>query len=103
MFERLLAQIDSEFGKRLLRIQIGAAPPTEALLSQAKEVKSQVSAVALAQAAAAAPASAQTDPFLSAFSSLQKTSVKNEHKKLGRNDPCWCGSGKKYKKCHYPN
>ncbi len=24
-------------------------------------------------------------------------------KKPGRNDPCWCGSGKKYKKCHYPN
>lgn len=21
----------------------------------------------------------------------------------GRNDPCYCGSGKKYKKCHYPN
>ncbi|MEO7995163.1 MAG: SEC-C metal-binding domain-containing protein, partial [bacterium] len=20
----------------------------------------------------------------------------------GRNDPCWCGSGKKYKACHYP-
>ncbi len=20
---------------------------------------------------------------------------------LGRNDACWCGSGKKYKKCHY--
>ena len=19
-----------------------------------------------------------------------------------RNDPCWCGSGKKYKKCHLP-
>lgn len=19
---------------------------------------------------------------------------------IGRNDPCWCGSGKKYKKCH---
>lgn len=27
----------------------------------------------------------------------------NSDKKLGRNDPCWCGSGKKYKKCHYPN
>ncbi len=24
-------------------------------------------------------------------------------KKPGRNDPCWCASGKKYKKCHYPN
>lgn len=23
--------------------------------------------------------------------------------KIGRNDPCWCGSGKKYKRCHYPN
>jgi preprotein translocase subunit SecA len=22
------------------------------------------------------------------------------HDKLGRNDPCWCGSGKKFKKCH---
>ncbi|GAB4520243.1 MAG: preprotein translocase subunit SecA [Anaerolineae bacterium] len=21
--------------------------------------------------------------------------------KIGRNDPCWCGSGKKYKQCHY--
>jgi len=23
-------------------------------------------------------------------------------KKLGRNEPCWCGSGKKYKRCHLP-
>jgi preprotein translocase subunit SecA len=22
--------------------------------------------------------------------------------KFNRNDPCWCGSGKKWKKCHYP-
>ena len=24
----------------------------------------------------------------------------DEGPKLGRNDPCWCGSGKKYKRCH---
>ena len=30
----------------------------------------------------------------------QKTLVKG--KKVGRNDPCPCGSGKKYKKCCYP-
>src|SRR4051812_12920384 len=24
--------------------------------------------------------------------------VKGEHEKVGRNDPCWCGSGKKYKR-----
>jgi SEC-C motif len=26
-----------------------------------------------------------------------------EEPKIGRNDPCPCGSGKKYKKCHDPN
>jgi preprotein translocase subunit SecA len=24
----------------------------------------------------------------------------DENEKIGRNDPCWCGSGKKFKKCH---
>ena len=24
----------------------------------------------------------------------------DEKDRIGRNDPCWCGSGKKYKKCH---
>ena len=24
----------------------------------------------------------------------------NPNDKLGRNDPCWCGTGKKFKKCH---
>jgi preprotein translocase subunit SecA len=26
--------------------------------------------------------------------------VRREGPRVGRNDPCWCGSGKKYKKCH---
>jgi uncharacterized protein YecA (UPF0149 family) len=25
-----------------------------------------------------------------------------EFRKIGRNDPCWCGSGKKFKKCCMP-
>lgn len=25
---------------------------------------------------------------------------KGTHRKIGRNDPCWCGSGKKFKRCH---
>lgn len=29
-----------------------------------------------------------------------KNNSSNKHHKLQRNDPCWCGSGKKYKKCH---
>ncbi|UCH30925.1 MAG: preprotein translocase subunit SecA [Myxococcales bacterium] len=30
-----------------------------------------------------------------------QATVKRERPKLGRNDPCYCGSGKKYKNCHY--
>ncbi len=30
----------------------------------------------------------------------QKPKVNSEMENVGRNDPCWCGSGKKYKKCH---
>jgi preprotein translocase subunit SecA len=34
-------------------------------------------------------------------SGVVETVVKDEREKeIGRNDPCWCGSGKKYKKCH---
>jgi preprotein translocase subunit SecA len=25
---------------------------------------------------------------------------RRDRPKIGRNDPCWCGSGQKYKKCH---
>ena len=31
------------------------------------------------------------------------TQVRRDEPKIGRNDPCYCGSGKKYKKCHGAN
>ena len=36
------------------------------------------------------------------MNALGLTQEKNNKKfeKIGRNDPCWCGSGKKYKQCH---
>jgi hypothetical protein len=34
---------------------------------------------------------------------IDKVPGKNSAKKVGRNDPCPCGSGKKYKKCHGAN
>lgn len=33
----------------------------------------------------------------------ERKDLTTSKQKVGRNDPCWCGSGKKYKKCHYPN
>jgi preprotein translocase subunit SecA len=34
-----------------------------------------------------------------AFPVVEQRVVDDEHQ-VGRNDPCWCGSGKKFKKCH---
>jgi len=54
----------------------------------------------VAAGAAAAPAtgamtySAGNEPVAS------RPVVKSEHESIGRNDPCWCGSGKKFKRCH---
>jgi preprotein translocase subunit SecA len=31
---------------------------------------------------------------------LPKITVRREAPKVGRNDPCPCGSGKKFKQCH---
>jgi len=47
-------------------------------------------AAATATAVAPGPASVAT----------RGTVVNDEHANLGRNEPCWCGSGKKFKKCH---
>lgn len=41
-----------------------------------------------------------TPVMTNAGGQAEKKPVVNKEKKVGRNDPCPCGSGKKYKKCH---
>jgi uncharacterized protein YecA (UPF0149 family) len=31
---------------------------------------------------------------------VQTSKQASRHERPGRNEPCWCGSGVKYKKCH---
>ncbi|MGZ7042941.1 MAG: preprotein translocase subunit SecA, partial [Thermoanaerobaculia bacterium] len=52
-----------------------------------------------AQRAMPPPKPKQQPMFLSSGSAEPQT-VKRREAKVGRNDPCPCGSGKKYKKCH---
>ena len=68
--------------------------------------RSAMGAGAIAAAAAAggvqgAPAYAGEggDGELQALPVVEQRVVDHEHE-VGRNDPCWCGSGKKFKKCH---
>ena len=73
MFESLLTRIDSTASHRIFRVQVQM--PTE-----------------MAQPVKGVEKSSQGE---------KKIEPKTENK-LGRNDPCWCGSGKKWKNCHYP-
>jgi preprotein translocase subunit SecA len=58
---------------------------------------------ALAAAAAggiAAEGYAELDPEQEQIVQAVQQRRVDEHETLGRNDPCWCGSGRKFKKCH---
>jgi preprotein translocase subunit SecA len=48
----------------------------------------------------ASGAAAQARPARVGGDDAPVTTVRREEPKIGRNDPCWCGSGKKFKKCH---
>ena len=63
------------------RIEVGAFIQREAEL---KKVEAQMTLAGGANTGDDTPAQAK----------------KGEHDDVGRNDPCWCSSGKKFKKCH---
>ena len=52
-----------------------------------------------AAAAAAGVGAAEAEGELEALPVVEQR-VLDDDQQLGRNDPCWCGSGKKFKKCH---
>jgi len=43
---------------------------------------------------------ARMNPFEGATTGNEKVQPIRAVKRPGPNEPCWCGSGKKYKKCH---
>src|SRR3954447_8932000 len=70
-----------------------AADQPSALAAAAQTAGAGVPAGIAEAAEYAAEATAEPPPQI-------ETRRLEEHEKVGRNDPCWCGSGKKYKKCH---
>ena len=91
LFENLVNKINAELGRRIFRIGI-AAPQPEIPLNLARENIDKSDQTGLSGDAASTARSGEP-----AFPEENKPS-----RKIGRNDPCWCGSGKKWKHCHYP-
>jgi preprotein translocase subunit SecA len=115
MFEDLMHSIWDEFSKLVFRAEIevqpeavGAVAATEGgepanLAYSGGTMENQPSAlqeVAAGSGASAVDVAAAPAGVGNGNGEVVETVVKDEHDKVGRNDPCWCGSGKKYKKCH---
>jgi len=90
LFQQMLADIQEETVKVLLRVELGPA----------------AGSAPAARPAARRPVPVGAGAGASAGGSLQPGATRGSvpagdgKRKIGRNDPCWCGSGKKYKKCH---
>jgi preprotein translocase subunit SecA len=96
------AQIEAADADELERMQ--RAQETNGSLSYEHESVAGADAIAAAGGAAAATAaggSSVATPVGSGGAAVAtQQRIASEHEKIGRNDPCWCGSGAKYKKCH---
>ena len=115
MFERLVAQINSEVVRRLFRVQVGPTPqspvpqvtnqaPTQPVIPEPTKDTGNVQDIAKAISSLAQSTPAPTGglaDIANAMGALGQVnpSAKNPLGNIGRNDPCPCGSGKKYKKC----
>jgi preprotein translocase subunit SecA len=88
LFEAMLDRIDVETARSLYHLQVAAEEPPEQRLQRRPRRGHITYTKANATAAAAGEDSGKP------------RTVVSDQPKIGRNDPCPCGSGKKYKKCH---
>ena len=108
MFEKLLSDINYESIRRIMRVQI----QEKEHIAETKDGTTTERPHFHFHAASA------VDPFSNKHKQAQTKQLQQSPvapavmdnkvfrapvRKPGRNEPCWCGSGKKYKKCHYPN
>jgi len=113
LFQAMKDRIDEEIVRYLWRLRpvvseegeaappVMAPPPRKALpmtFSGGSSTTAQPSA--LPRGAASGPAGAPPIPARTGGDDADVKTVRRDEPKIGRNDPCYCGSGKKFKKCH---
>jgi preprotein translocase subunit SecA len=120
MFEALINSIWEEFARYIFHVEVeveGGAPGAAAgpgaatgwapapgststgrLSYAGGTAEAQPSALAAAAAGALPEGAAEGEALM--MPQPVETRHVDERDQIGRNDPCWCGSGKKFKKCH---
>ena len=110
LFTAMRDRVDEEMIRYLWRLrpvlQEEAAPAVRAPARRASPLifndPSQASPFTAAPRSASAVADHPRPARVGGDDAEVKT-VRRDAPKVGRNDPCWCGSGKKFKKCHGAN
>jgi len=122
MFGKLMDGISDDYLRYVFHVQVITEPAAEPDLDRASYLAAddpvQGDAALSAAFAAATPAEleqAAAFPLdgngaqpgvtnrLADDGETQLPIVKSDREKIGRNEPCWCGSGKKFKLCHGAN
>jgi len=92
MFDELKSTIRHDITHTVFRVTLTREPPQQRQAGPMMESRPDVTGAAAASAAAVAVGGGN--------GSGARAQTAKAGPKLGRNDPCWCGSGKKYKRCH---
>jgi preprotein translocase subunit SecA len=114
LFEQLLGQIDEETIEMVYKLQVSRPEEDEErrrrlaqrMQAQHDESAGMATRMAVQQEAAVGAGvgpgggSQQMADAAAASRGEKKQPMVRDAEKVGRNDPCPCGSGKKYKKCH---
>ncbi|MDW8280584.1 MAG: preprotein translocase subunit SecA [Myxococcales bacterium] len=107
MFQAMMARIQENVAQKLFsfRIERQSAPEAEAKLPEFKHKQRKI--VLRHTAAPTSGASSENTTMegngVQARADDKAKTVRREEPKIGRNEPCPCGSGKKYKRCHGAN
>ena len=88
LFQTMQAQVRQEIVGKILSVQLRVETAEEEVRRFEQEKQREID-IAMKQAPPPESASHSAEPIR-----------KDESDRIGRNDPCPCGSGKKYKKCH---
>jgi preprotein translocase subunit SecA len=96
------AQLEPQDADELQRLQEAQAAEAAGLAYEHDQVAGSqaIGAAAIADGGGNGASVTAGGLFAGGGSVATATRTVAPREKLGRNDPCWCGSGKKFKKCH---
>jgi preprotein translocase subunit SecA len=106
LFQAMKGRIDEEMVRYLWRVRPVMAEPTAEGAAPAPPVvmprpaARKPPALTFSGGSSTTAAGGAPRPARVGGDDAPVTQVKRDEPKIGRNDPCYCGSGKKYKKCH---